>query len=1169
MSARSAIAAASLKRGLPLLVVVLGLAVMASPALAAQTHVLEGEIGLGELSTPAGLAVGPSGDLYVADPSAATVLRYDAAGAPLPFAATGNNSLGTLAIPARGTQVAVDNSGEANAGHIYVIDGKGVRAFKANGEAAPFAATAPYISGNRITGSAQAGAFVGPLAVAVDSKGYIYVADTYAVYVFSPSGESLVYFASYESTLLGVESNGIVYAGSTESTEAHEPIGYPPTSNTGYLGVGGGVGVGTSLAVDSANDQVYLGNKSVLQYSSFATGNMPIGEFGTEELRAGTAGLAVDQSGGANDGDVYVSTGAQVDRFGPQVTVPTAVTEPASAVDSATDTATLHGSVNPSGLETTGCEFDYGRSTSYSQTVPCEGNATEIIGEGSDPVQVSADVSGLEPGNYHFRLVARNANGKDAGADQTFAIIGPPIILGESAEPGAAEALLIASINPANSRTTYSFEYGSTSAYGSTTGAATLAAGTTPVRAALGVVGLTPGATYHFRAVASNGFGTVVGADATFTVGFGAGAGGCPNEALRTGYSALLPECRAYEQVSPVDKQGGSVYRFNNNQSTPEGDADEFLSTDTFAGAAAANFNAYIAQRGPSGWVTKGIDAPQSNPAGFVELTSTATSGDLSKTLQTSERALTPGATEGGSNLYLRDNSTGALTLVATEPGLGLFISFSGGTATTPYLGGTPNWSRLFFISSSALTEGEGAVAGATNAYEFTDGRLRVLTVREGGEEVPAISAVASPDGRRLVLAAPNGAQYVSENGSVPAPLTVSHLAGASGEAVPAERALVSGDASTVYFTSQEPLLEEGGAPVGPGALYRLDVATRTLTDLTPSKSLTIGAVEEVSFDGSHLYFESEEALTSDSTPATSPATNLYAEYGGEFHLIVRADPEAWEGAGTAEEVQVSPNGDFFGFTATQPLTPEAVRSPACAVDPTYGNPAGLCRQVYLYTSSSHSLGCLSCARPATGLSHLGAMGGGKAVISGHQSRAVLDNGDVFFESPTALVPADTNGVGDVYMSREGTVSLISTGTSSATSQFAEASADGKNVFFRTSQQLVGQDVDSAVDLYDARVDGGIAAQNPPGSPAPCEGGECRSTGSTPPPPLASSFSQGRCGGLGDRARRAAAKAKRLKKQAADVSGKGAKALRSRAAKERKQAKQLNRKANQCRRQGK
>ena len=62
--------------------------------------------------------------------------------------------------------------------------------------------------------------------------------------------------------------------------------------------------------------------------------------------------------------------------------------------------------------------------------------------------------------------------------------------------------------------------------------------------------------------------------------------------------------------------------------------------------------------------------------------------------------------------------------------------------------------------------------------------------------------------------------------------------------------------------------------------------------------------------------------------------------------------------------------------------------------------------------------------------------------------------------------------------SNGGCLYLISTGESAEPSYFGDASANGDDVFFFTRQSLVGQDRDENYDIYDARIDGGIAAQN-------------------------------------------------------------------------------------------
>ncbi len=79
--------------------------------------------------------------------------------------------------------------------------------------------------------------------------------------------------------------------------------------------------------------------------------------------------------------------------------------------------ATLNATVNPEGGEVTGCEFEYGTTTSYGSSVPC----ASLPGSEESPVGVSASVTGLTPDTtYHFRISATTPTGTSDGSDATF-----------------------------------------------------------------------------------------------------------------------------------------------------------------------------------------------------------------------------------------------------------------------------------------------------------------------------------------------------------------------------------------------------------------------------------------------------------------------------------------------------------------------------------------------------------------------------------------------------------------------------------------------------------------------------------------------------------------------------------------------------------------------------
>jgi hypothetical protein len=134
-------------------------------------------------------------------------------------------------------------------------------------------------------------------------------------------------------------------------------------------------------------------------------------------------------------------------------------------------------------------------------------------------------------------------------------------------------------------------------------------------------------------------------------------------------------------------------------------------------------------------------------------------------------------------------------------------------------------------------------------------------------------------------------------------------------------------------------------------------------------------------------------------------------------------------------------------------------------------------------------------------------------IHSSVQTRNLSADGNrVFFSTPDKLKATDTNGVEDVYeweadgsgtchgeSENGGCLYLISSGTSPLPSKLLDASESGGDVFFFTSQPLVGQDQDELVDVYDAREGGGIAAQNPAPESICASGEACKPPLGAPP----------------------------------------------------------------------
>ena len=226
--------------------------------------------------------------------------------------------------------------------------------------------------------------------------------------------------------------------------------------------------------------------------------------------------VTCDPDGGsvfADATDTVANTCDPIDRGAPAV-------GGAGAIEVTTARATLLATIDPRSQATT-YRFEYGPTTAYGESVPTPDAALSDDGEGG--VAVAVVVSGLEPATtYHFRVVAHNAGGTSYGSDQTFTTRVPSLLPAVHTDAAttvtATGATLNGSLNPNGEETTYRFQLGTSTAYGTTlpAGGASAGAGRDELYLSVPSGTLVAGQTYHFRLTATNRLGTTNGADRSF-----------------------------------------------------------------------------------------------------------------------------------------------------------------------------------------------------------------------------------------------------------------------------------------------------------------------------------------------------------------------------------------------------------------------------------------------------------------------------------------------------------------------------------------------------------------------------------------------------------------------------------------------------------------------------
>ncbi|HSS43061.1 MAG TPA: hypothetical protein VLK37_11010 [Solirubrobacterales bacterium] len=817
-------------------------------------------------------------------------------------------------------------------------------------------------------------------------------------------------------------------------------------------------------------------------------------------LRAAYAGLEVETSPAA----ATFTTEA--------VAKPTVTLDPIAAHGDTT--ATFSGEVdtnapavlNPQAEAAFKAEWHISCTPACPNLAPAGGAGSVEAAEGAKAISV--DATGLEPNTpYEITLEASNAGGAESNT-KAFAttLVAPSVNPGPGRSDGKGGYHLEAALNPHNSAIANCvFEYGPSAAYGQSIPCDSKpGAVNKTVFVTAHVTGLTLGQTYHFRITAANGAGPTTSADATFVP-----TESCPNEARREEQdSGFLPDCRAYEMVTPPFKQG-----FAPLKPAYGDDAVAYYSTGSFDGNAYGGLgNQYVARRSETGWKSIAMNPPGEEWVFFIspEGNQSGFSSDLRSVLWLM-RPRTEGLGERDFDHPERDGvyvrrPDGTFSLIAPNPG----------TAHPRVLASTPDLSHV------VLGEDPG-YGGGPNAYEVIGGDqvLRPIGVDNTGAPLPGVGTSnggpcvqgISADGRVIFFGV--GAQFgcfkarARVGGTTTIEMSASQCTRGAGDPggvcnaeAPVNPVGFARDGSRAFMTTTQQLVN-GDTDEG-NDLYACDIpagaiaAEGALNKCPNLRQLTTGAadgaelegVARISADGSHVYFVAEGVL------AANHGANDETAVAGTHNLYVwETDAEHPDGH-IAFLARITTLSDVVANASTQ-TTPDGRYLVVNTADPLVSSGAGAdtdsAFDVYRYDSQTGEW--LRLSTDATG------SGGNaeKGTLDGTSGRnAMTDDGQtVVFVTEEALAPADGNSDWDVYAWHEGEVSLISPdGVDSQYYGSAGITASGTDIFFSTTSRVTAADTDTNFDVYTARIGGGFELREPE---PPCEGKACKGPATTPP----------------------------------------------------------------------
>lgn len=425
------------------------------------------------------------------------------------------------------------------------------------------------------------------------------------------------------NTLLGADSSTVSAFGPTQTVTTPDVTALDPVSNVGYYtahlsGAVNPQGVPTSYHFDyrpqgsgtwTALPDLAIGSgtSDVPVSADFTLAN-PLLDGTTYDVRLVATNTDADSTIFSADTQSFTTD-----------TVPPPTIDQPSQITA--HTAHVSGTVNPHGLPT---------HWHFSA-----GNLSGDAGSGTADVSVSGDLSGLDPNTtYNLTLTQSNSvrggggaatgGGEETSAPVSFKTLpqAPDATTISAGCLNPTSACLGGVVNPENSHTTYYFEWGADTSYGTKVPASgSLDAGSdlSLHKFTADLSALQPETTYHYRIVAQNQAGTTDGFDQTFI----------------TPSAQNSEPPRAIEQVNPPDSGNQNVaedFLAPRPAAIPAepSEAKSAMSPDgsriawyTFSGTPASTtgaFATFVSHRTPSGWVSQNMVPPASQQVGGGDL---------------------------------------------------------------------------------------------------------------------------------------------------------------------------------------------------------------------------------------------------------------------------------------------------------------------------------------------------------------------------------------------------------------------------------------------------------------------------------------------------------------------------------------------------------------------